>query len=336
MSPATAATLAAPLPLLPSRCNEIGHAIDVLNSLAAAMTAIHRNARTARPVDVRHATTAIYALIDDFIDDPDAVNWALAANRRMYHLCRRAVGCAVHALAMGRRLEFERTALHDLMLGALLLDIGKLRVPVVILAKASRLSQTEHKFARRHVRDGVRLLEDVDGLAPDSLEMVSSHHERIDGSGYPCRLKGDEISLYAQIAGIVDSYDALSLSRYYADGLSGNAALRELLCQSGTAFDAQLLEHFREAIGEFPTGTWVELDDGCIGVVCAQNNATDGGANVALIADEQQQPFLEVRWLSLHAKSGARLLPPAERPAHAGAMERSLQSAVYAFRPRRY
>lgn len=319
-------------------CSEISRAIDRINALVSAVTALHRTVREGRVPTLRHCRRAIAALIDDFSADPHALYWALSANRRMYHLCRRSVGCAVWALAMGRQLDFSRDDLSDLMLGALLLDIGKLRIPVVILAKMQRLNDAEHKFARRHVSEGLRILEAIhaqpgEALTADVVEMVRSHHERADGSGYPCRLRGDELSLFARIAGIVDSYDALTVHRYYAEGASGSAALAQLRKQA-EQFDSQLLQQFCCAIGEFPVGSWVEFADGSTGVVCSRN--PDGSARAALIADEKQQPFLEVRWISLHRHGDARILPPAERPEHAGAMERSLQSAIYAFRPRRF
>jgi len=322
----------------PRGCSEIGRAIDLLNSLASAVIGMHRATRKGRVPELHDAQQAIRNIITDFADDPDALFWALSANRGMYHLCRRAVGCTVLALAMGRQLEMPPEALQELMLGAVLLDIGKLRVPVVILAKTGELNEAEHKFARRHVNAGVRILEPIEGLSPDVIEMVRSHHERLDGSGFPCRLKGDEISLYAQIAGIIDSYDAMSLSRYYADGLSGTDAINNLREISGEKFDAGLIEQFSKAMGDVPVGTWVELPDGSTGVVCARqanSDDNDRSARVALIADEQQQPYLAVRWLSLHKHSDARILTPKERPEHAPAMERSLQSAIYAFQPRR-
>jgi hypothetical protein len=96
-----------------------------------------------------------------------------------------------------------------------------------------------------------------------------------------------------------------------------------------------LIDQFVSAIGEFPTGTWVEFPDGRTGVVCLQAPLDQGGALVVPIADAEQQPFLEVRWLSLHEHSEARALPPAERPRHAAAMERSLQAAIYARGARR-
>ena len=309
--------------------SEIGRAIDLLNITAGSVAKVHRAACRGQSLDLQPVKQDIDALIENFACGPNTLFWALAANRRMYYLSRRSVGCAVWALALGQHLDFDRASLQELMLGALLLDIGKLKVPVVILAKASELNQSEQNFARRHVAESVRMLESVDGVSAATIEMVRSHHERIDGSGYPLGLQGDEISLYAQIAGIVDNFDALSLSRYYAEGISGHAALSTLQNERGEKFDPILIDQFISAMGEFPTGSWVEFSDGCVGVVCSQDPADSMAPQVVLIADAKQQPFLAVRWLSLHKHSEARALPPAERPHHAAAMERSLQAAIY-------
>jgi HD-GYP domain-containing protein (c-di-GMP phosphodiesterase class II) len=317
-------------------CSEICRAIDLLNSLSSVVADNHRAARCRQPLELKPVKQVIDALIENFVCEPNTLFWALAANRRMYYLSRRSVGCVVWALALGRRMGFERTALRELMLGAALLDIGKVNVPVVILAKGSRLNESEQNFARRHVADGVRMLQSVDGLSGEVIEMVRLHHERFDGSGYPFGLKGDEIPLNAQLAGIIDSFDALSLRRYYAEGLSGHAALGTLLDQRGKQFDSVLVDQFVSAIGEFPTGTWIEFSDGCTGVVCSQDATDPGSPEVVLIADANQQPFLAVRCLSLREHHDARVLPPADRPHRAAAMERSLQAAVYARGPRKY
>jgi HD-GYP domain-containing protein (c-di-GMP phosphodiesterase class II) len=353
-APATGADVVAPLPVsadeprphlappwepgprkaTPGARSEIGRAIDRLNNLALAITEIHHAVRRRETLELRFMRNAIAGIIDAFAEDPNTLFWALAANRRMYHLKRRAAGSAVWALALGRQLGFDTAALTDLMLGATLLDIGKLNVPVVILAKGGALNESERKFVQRHVRDGVRALENSADVSPDVIEMLRSHHERIDGGGYPFGLRGDEISLYAQIAGIVDTFDALSLSRYYAAGISGYEALAELRRERGKKFAAHLVDAFVAAIGEFPTGTWLQFEDGRTGVVCAQSPRDPGSPEVVLIADANEQPFLAIHRLTLRPTGATRVLPPHDRPDHAGAMERSLQAAIYA-RPAR-
>ena len=313
----------------------ITRANKLLDLASDAVAETVRAARKKEPVDLDTLKLVVAELIANFDRCPNALLWALATNRRMRYFSRRSVGSAVLALTLGRFLGFKPRALHDLVLGALLLDIGKITVPVTILAKAGELTEAEQIFVRRHVDEGLRILGTMHGLSADTVEMVRSHHERVDGSGYPAGLRGNEISLYAQIAGIVDSFDALSLSRYYSDGVNGHDALGELNDERGQKFDAELVDKFICAIGVFPTGTWIEFDNGCMGVVCLQNPRDPMYPHVALISDSNQQPFLAVRWLTLSKQSIARAMQPAERPRYFDSMEQSLQSTVYGTWPRK-
>jgi HD-GYP domain-containing protein (c-di-GMP phosphodiesterase class II) len=128
----------------------------------------------------------------------------------------------------------------------------------------------------------VRVMEDV----PDRVvDMVSSHHERFDGSGYPNKKRGTEIPLFARIAGIVDTFDAITLDRRYAPAISGHTALRYLNGQRRTKFDGALMQEFIQAMGIYPTGTWVELLDGSVGVVCSQDARWPLTPRVAVIRD---------------------------------------------------
>jgi HD-GYP domain-containing protein (c-di-GMP phosphodiesterase class II) len=303
---------------------------ELLDTASISVAELIRAARKNEPIEINSLEQVVEKLINNFDQCPNALLWALSSNTHMRYLNRRAVGSAVLALVLGRFLGFESKALHDLVLGALLLDIGKIAIPVTILAKVSELTEAEVQFVRRHVNEGVHILEETEGLSPETIEMVRSHHERIDGSGYPAGLKGDAVSLNAQIAGIVDSFDALSLNRYYSEGISGHDALAVLDNERGQKFDAKLVDKFICAMGVFPTGTWVELDNACMGVVCLQNPREPMLPHVALITDSNHQPFTAVRWLTLTHQNVVRAIQPAERPLYSAAMERSLQSSVYA------
>jgi HD-GYP domain-containing protein (c-di-GMP phosphodiesterase class II) len=307
----------------------------LLDAASISVAELIRAARKKECIEIGPLKHVVNELILNFDRCPNALLWALASNKRMRYLNRRSVGSAVLALALGRFLGFGRKSLHDLVIGALLLDIGKVTVPVTILAKAGELTEAEEVFARRHVDESVLIIETIEGMSPETVEMVRSHHERIDGSGYPAGLKGSAISLNAQIAGIVDSFDALSLSRYYSEGVSGHDALGALNDERDQKFSAKLVDKFICAIGVFPTGTWIEFDNGCMGVVCLQNPREPMFPHVALIADSNQQPFTAVRWLTLTHQNVARAMPPEERPLYSAAMEQSLQSTVYGTWPRK-
>jgi hypothetical protein len=141
------------------------------------------------------------------------------------------------------------------------------------------------------------------------LTMLATHHERLDGSGYPRKLSGDEIPLVGRIAGIVDSYDAMIAERPYARPKSAYDAVRELKRLGGVAFPTQLVELFIQAVGVFPTGTLVELNTGEVGVVTGQNRFRRLRPEVMLILDAQKEmrdEFATVDLLTCDENAGSK------------------------------
>jgi HD-GYP domain-containing protein (c-di-GMP phosphodiesterase class II) len=125
--------------------------------------------------------------------------------------------------------------------------------------------------------------------------MIAAHHERLDGSGYPNQIVGTDIPLYARIAGIVDTFDALTLDRRYASARSGYSALRFLSALRRTKFDAALVDEFIDSLGIYPTGTRVRLDDGSTGFVLSQNAGRPQQPNVLLTNDATGRPIKTVQ-----------------------------------------
>ena len=138
--------------------------------------------------------------------------------------CERVAG---YAAAVGHALGFDDTELKTLRIGAYLHDVGKVRVPHEILNKPGKLTDEEFAMMRQHTIWGVELLATVE-FPWDIKPIIRWHHEKVDGSGYPDRLAGDEIPVSAQIIGIVDVYDALTTNRAYRPAMSHQEALAEL------------------------------------------------------------------------------------------------------------
>jgi putative nucleotidyltransferase with HDIG domain len=141
-----------------------------------------------------------------------------------------------YTLAVARRLGLPEAELPDLGRGALLHDIGKIGVPDAILLKYGKLSADEWTVMRKHPQIGFNILRSIDFLAGPA-EMVLSHQERFDGSGYPRGLAGDGIPLSARIFSLADTYDAMTSNRPYRHGVSPEASRAEIARNVGTQFD---------------------------------------------------------------------------------------------------
>jgi HD-GYP domain-containing protein (c-di-GMP phosphodiesterase class II) len=149
--------------------------------------------------------------------------------------------------AVGREMGLTGLRLRTLSYAAELHDIGKLAVPDCILQANRRLTPVEWDIIRDHPRRGAELIKHLKFLR-DAQPSILYHHERIDGTGYPSGLTGDQMPLEAKILGVVDSYDAMTSQRAYRSALSHEEAIAELRRCTGTQFDPQVVEAFIRAV----------------------------------------------------------------------------------------
>jgi HD-GYP domain-containing protein (c-di-GMP phosphodiesterase class II) len=178
-------------------------------------------------------------------------------------------------------------------------DIGKLRVPDEILRKEERLTPSELEQARRHVQHSADILSVTPDVPPRLAELALLHHERHDGSGYPNGLKGAQIGMMGSIAAIVDTFDALTSPRPYAQAVSPSAALSMLYKWRGTFFDAALVEQFIRCIGIFPLGCVVELNSGELAIVIGQHSGRRLQPRVMIVRDADGNPLKPQKLLDL-------------------------------------
>lgn len=218
------------------------------------------------------------------------------------------VGVCALLTAFSKGFEFNRKTLYDLGIGALLHDIGKMRVPAEILNKPGRLSEAEFEEIKQHVAYGREIVADAPWVSATALQVIEHHHERYDGTGYPQRLKGAEISPVGQMAAIVDVYDALTAERVYHTGMSPVDALRKLQEWSHFHFNEDLVAHFIRNLGIYPLRTVVRLESGGVGIVIDQSPADLLRPTLLMVYDSVADAPLTPRRLDLGKTPGDRIL----------------------------
>jgi HD-GYP domain-containing protein (c-di-GMP phosphodiesterase class II) len=287
--------------------SELGFAATTFADAKHLVGSVFENLRRGGALDVPQLQTVVGSMVDSVFRNRDAMGWLARMKSTDDYLYNHSLAVSVWALAFGRHLGLDRETLSAIGIGAMLLDVGKTRLPPEILRKSGKPSEEEWRLIRQHVAEGLELLRATPGLDQRILSMVATHHERLDGSGYPHGLKGDDIPLLGRMAGIVDSYDAMIAERCYAQARSAYEAVRELKQLGGTAFPAQLVELFIQAVGVFPTGTLVELNTGEVGVVIGQNRFRRLRPEVLLILDAHKKvrsEFATVDLLTCEENSG--------------------------------
>ena len=228
----------------------------------------------------------------------DAIRQSSSAFISLCHIKNKDQYTFQHSVSVGALLvAFASTRpevldLKALCLGGLLHDLGKMCISDSILKKPGKLSDSEFLTMKSHVAKGEEILGQVGAVPALALEVLSHHHERHDGSGYPHGIKGVELSLAGKMAAIVDVYDAISSTRCYHTALQPNEALRKLVEWSEFHFDARLVEDFICFIGIYPSGSLVELDSGLLGVVIEQNPGKLLQPLVRIIFDKRRQRFM--------------------------------------------
>ena len=182
-----------------------------------------------------------------------------------------SISVCVLMTAFARAMAFDPDTIRQISVGALLHDLGKMRVSPEILNKPGKLSMDEFQLMKRHVDFGEELLSEQGWMSELSLKVVLEHHERIDGSGYPYGLIGDEISEVGRMAAIVDVYDALTSNRCYKKSWEPTYTLGKMLEWSRDHFGEVMAHQFVRCVGIYPVGTLVRLNSGMIAVVVDQH-----------------------------------------------------------------
>ncbi len=144
---------------------------------------------------------------------------------------------------LAKRFGFSSHETRELCWAALLHDIGKIGIEDCILHKAGPLTSLEWEVMRTHPEVGAHIVKGLRGLE-NIASIILAHHERVDGSGYPRRLKGDQIPLGARIIAVVDSYSAMTEGRPYRNARSHHEAIAEIQKYSGTMYDPMVVNHF--------------------------------------------------------------------------------------------
>lgn len=278
---------------------ELQQATEIEKSTRDVLYSILDDVRLGRAVDTPGAKKAVAKMTESIIRNPDALVWLTHLKKKHEYTALHSLRVSVLALALGRHLGYDEERLNILGIGALLHDIGKLRVPIEILDKPGSLTRDEFEIMKQHVPNGMKILENAEGIPPSALEVIGRHHERYSGNGYAFGLQGDAIGEFGLISAIVDTYDAITSDRSYHLSLSAADALKIIYEGRERAYHPWLTEQFIQCMGIFPIGSIVELSTGNIGVVITANRQRRLRPRVAVVLSPEKKPLAPVNILDL-------------------------------------
>lgn len=241
---------------------EFTNAERLSSELLSKIHDVYSDLRVGKQVSL-DSLSALLLQVSHSLQKNPYVWFFLCQNRnRQAYLVEHAFRTAIYAMAIALRVGQTNEQLSALGVAALLSDVGKIMIPDAILDKEGSLNSAEYAVIRVHPLEGRKILQNQSDASIDVIDVVLSHHERIDGQGYPAGIAGAEISLAARIVAIADAYDAMTCERAYAQARSVKDALGILWSCRGKQFDEQLIETFTALVGEYPSGALVSMNNG--------------------------------------------------------------------------
>lgn len=254
--------------------DELPRAREASERAGAFAARMLEDVRGGRPVSPDAVREAIEPMVRSMLRNVDTFLWLESLRKRDAYAYTHALNCSALAAVYGRHAGYPEDLLVDLAGGGLLLDIGKLRLREGLVERPGPLQAAEMVEVRRHVELGLEMVDAQRGALPSHVrDMILAHHERHDGGGYPFGLAGNAIPPLARIAGIVDTYDALTSNRPHRRAQPQHEALQVLYRERDAMFAPEVVEQFLQCLGVYPTGSLVELSTGEVAVVMAQNVA---------------------------------------------------------------
>ncbi len=283
---------------------ELSNAINVRKEIIKVLGRVMECVRQGDPLPMDDVNCAMGDMARSFVNNSDASIGLMCIKKVGAYTVEHAVNVAILMMAFEKSITYDVKKLTQVGLGGLLMDVGKAKLPRYIIEKSDKLTKKEQEIAFQHVQLGYEILSHTPGISDVVLQIVAEHHERMDGSGYPAGKKGNDISLYGQMAAIVDVYDSLTAERAYKRGITPHAALNQLM-RSREHYNHELVQQFVHCIGVYPIGSLVALSDGHFAVVVESEGRRILCPKVRVIYDLMKQKYVDPEDLDISVQDNS-------------------------------
>ncbi len=252
--------------------DEIAKIYPVYEKSQVATREIFEALALDQKIDLSNVNESLDGMVESIERNPFALIWLAKLKQTDNYAYNHALNVSITLMALASFMSLSRPQVKDLGLAGLLQDIGKGKISPELLHKQEKITAEEFEVLKKHVDYALELLEVTDSISSTVILTISQHHERIDGSGYPYQLVGKQISLTGQMAGLIDTYCALTTNKVYAKGIYNQIALEKIHALSDIKFSKGLIDQLVQFLGIYPVSSLVELNTGEVGVVIQQNS----------------------------------------------------------------
>jgi HD-GYP domain-containing protein (c-di-GMP phosphodiesterase class II) len=249
---------------------ELERAAKICFKSKQAVISMFQEARMGKAVDIGGAQQLVEEISDSVARNPGAlISLARLKTADDYTYMHSVAVCAM-MVGLSKQLGLDEAQTRSAGMAGLMHDLGKAMMPMDVLNKPGKLTESEFRIIKTHPSEGHKLLLSGVNVDPLILDVCLHHHEKTDGSGYPKGLKGDQISLFAKMGAVCDVYDAITSNRPYKAGWDPAESLRKMAEWANGHFDGKVFQAFVKSLGIYPIGSLVKLTSGRLGVVVEQ------------------------------------------------------------------
>jgi putative nucleotidyltransferase with HDIG domain len=287
-----------------SRSEELEQAKEIQLEAKKVVCNVMEEVRLGKQIEQEKVEHVVSKMVDSIFRNKDALISLSLIKQKDEYTFMHSVSVCVLMISFCREMGFDQRLITNVGVGALLHDIGKMKIPQKILNKPGNLTGDEFKHMKQHVEFGCQILEESSWITPPGLCVVAEHHERYDGAGYPKGLRGEELSIYGQMASIVDVYDAMTSNRCYRKAVEPTEVLRKIFEWSKYLFKKEMVHRFIRCVGIYPVGTLVMLESGLLGVVVEPGATSLLRPVVRIVYDEKRRGLVKPYDVNLSCPEG--------------------------------
>ncbi|TQV71473.1 HD-GYP domain-containing protein [Aliikangiella marina] len=288
-----------------SLSEELPKALKVIRESARELKLLMRKIQRGDNIQL----SEIEILVENCLESLHRNNRALVIlcniKHKIFYAAEHPLRVAIFAMAFAKHLKMSEQQLAVMGASAMLHDVGKFAIPERVLNKTEALTKQEKLMLKRHPIQSYKMLDQVVGVTEAVKEVALSHHERVDGKGYPRNIPNERVSRFAKIVSIIDTYDAVTSDRPHKEGKSPSYAFKILNNYKGSKFDEFLVSEFIKWMGVMPVGSLVEMATGEVGIVLKNSKRQKLRPKVLLVTDERKklgfEKVVDLSQMDLHA-----------------------------------
>jgi HD-GYP domain-containing protein (c-di-GMP phosphodiesterase class II) len=267
-----------------------GKASSTYQTASSLVKNVMEDIRFGNQLNSTVAKEAVSDCVNNVLDNSDTMQLLTQLKNMDEYTSQHSLNVCILSILLGKYIKLSTDKLNKLGLCGLLHDMGKSKVPLEILNKEGALTGKEMEIMKNHALLGKDILQNTQGIDQEAIEVAFSHHERLNGSGYPRGLVSDEITAFTKIVSIADTYDAVTSDRVYKKGKLHLEAVEILIKGRKTHFDDKLVIQFIECMGIYPVGNPAEMTNGEVAIVIENNAENKTKPKVLLLLDDKKQP----------------------------------------------